>query len=331
MKKYIKIMTLIFFLLFFANTVNAAGKTTFYISDVTKYSNSDKVTLELCVKNVNKKMNSWSLDVKYDPSKLEFVNSKAGKDLKATIKLAENIKEENRVAVGAVSLTGFDKDGVYYYIMFKVKDQTSDIPVELNVREVCDSNGNDIKFDFQNAKIIIDKENKTENKEEKNITQIQELKPFQETDVQELESLENILINTGSIVIGPEDELVYETEHLNVVEILDDGTMIPKENGTTTVRVKCNGLLLGTVEIQVLDNRIAKIYKIENNERFIPEATTDETTTIEEVVEEYKTYYYKLEREAFSKKFYAAIMIVAVITILLRIFLIIRKNRGGKL
>ena len=324
---------LIIFVLLFSVKVEAVTKPSFYIKDVTKYSNSNKVVIEIYSENISKNITSWSLDVKYDSKKLEFLNSKAGKDLSATFKLAENVPQESKVSMGAINITGFDKEGLYYQASFKVLDDSADIPVELVAKEVCDKDGNDVSCSVKSGKIIIPKEEKikTETKTETK----KEINDFEVTEIEQLESIENILINSANMKFDIEDDLVYETEHIDILEIMDDGTMIPKSNGITTVRIKNNYQLIGTVEIEVKDEKIIRVTKVENNNKFLPEATTSEEQTIEEVVEEYKKEIAKVEKAERDKlliSFCIIVLILITMTVILRIYLIIRKrNKGGRL
>ena len=324
---------LIIFVLLFSVKVEAVTKPSFYIKDVTKYSNSNKVVIEIYSENISKNITSWSLDVKYDSKKLEFLNSKAGKDLSATFKLAENVPQESKVSMGAINITGFDKEGLYYQVSFKVLDDSADIPVELVAKEVCDKDGNDVSCSVKSGKIIIPKEEKikTETKTETK----KEINDFEVTEIEQLESIENILINSANMKFDFEDDLVYETEHIDILEIMDDGTMIPKSNGITTVRIKNNYQLIGTVEIEVKDEKIIRVTKVENNNKFLPEATTSEEQIIEEVVEEYKKEIAKVEKAERDKlliSFCIIVLILITMTVILRIYLIIRKrNKGGRL
>ena len=324
---------LIFFVLLFSVKVEAVTKPSFYIKDVTKYSNSNKVVIEIYSENISKNITSWSLDVKYDSKKLEFLNSKAGKDLSATFKLAENVPQESKVSMGAINITGFDKEGLYYQVSFKVLDDSVDIPVELVAKEVCDKDGNDVSCSVKSGKIIIPKEEKI--KTETRTETKKEINDFEVTEIEQLESIENILINSANMKFDIEDDLVYETEHIDILEIMDDGTMIPKSNGITTVRIKNNYQLIGTVEIEVKDEKIIRVTKVENNNKFLPEATTSEEQTIEEVVEEYKKEIAKVEKAERDKlliSFCIIVLILITMTVILRIYLIIRKrNKGGRL
>lgn len=349
MKKLITGIILIFFVFLFTLNSYAASKPCFYIKDATKYSNTDQVTVELHVKNMDSKIANWSLDFKYDSSKLEYVSSKAGKDLNASFKLAENVPDESRVAMGAVSFTGFKKDGQYYSVTFKVKDDSANIPIELNVREVSDDEGNTIDFDSINGKIVISnsKNQEKNNKQEEK----QDIKEFEKTDVEPLDTIEEIIVDNGNIEVSNTDELKYETENTNIVEVLDDGTMIPNEDGITNVKVKLNNNEIGNVEVEVKEGKISRVSGTENRKESIPETViADENVIIEEAVVENEEEEYnntnntskenneKTENTENTKntdensvdKNYTAIIVVVIIIILSLIFFIIKKKRGGK-
>lgn len=326
-------ITFCLFILLIAINSYASSKTCFVIKDVTKSLDYDKVTINLSLENPNKNITSWSLDVRYDQTKLEFVNSRAGKDLSATFKLAENLPSESRVAIGAVSFTGFKKAGDYYSLTFRVKDLSEDIPLEINLREVSDSKGNLIDCEVKNGKILISKNNNVkteETKEEVKKHVKQEITNFEKNDIELLESIENIIISNGNIELLPEDELIYEIEHNDILEVLDDGTMIPKKDGTTTVRIKLNGEVIGTVQIYVQNGTVSKVSKAKNKKDFIPQATTDEEVKIDKVVEEYRLKYLAIQkREKQNELLVELVLVLISITIILKMFLFIRKNRGG--
>ena len=158
----------------------------------------------------------------------------------------------------------------------------------------------------------------------------QELANFETKDVELLESIENIIISNGNVELLPEDELIYEIEHNDVLEVLDDGTMIPKKDGTTTVRIKLNGNIIGTVQIKVQNGKVSKIAKVKNKDDFIPQATTDEEVKIDKLVEEYKLKYLAIQkREQQNELLVELVLVLTIITIILKMFLFFKKNRGG--
>lgn len=258
--------TIVFFSIFvivisiFSVLSLAANTPKIYIEDVIKYDNKETVTVSIYMKDTNPDIVTLGLDLKYDTSKLEYVNSKAGKDLTATLKLDENMPEESKVAIAVLSISGLKKDGLYYQITFKVKDASQDIPLELLVKEATDSDGNDIKIETTNGKIVIATAEKepVENKPIEN-KPVEKIEDFEVDKVDEITSIEDVISNVTKIEVGQDDVITYEVEDTDIVEILKDGTIIPNKNGTSKVRVKMNGKDIGTIEISVKDGLIEKI------------------------------------------------------------------------
>lgn len=329
MKKRIIAVFLFIYVFLFSINIYAFENPVFYIKDSTKYENKDEVTVELCVENASRDIASWSLDFKYDSTKLEYLSSKAGKDLHASFKLAENVPEESRVAIGAISFIGFGKDGVYYSVTFKVKDDSENIPIELNVREVCDENGNTVKHDSKSGKIIVTSEKDiTVSKE--NVEIKKEIERFEKTEIDQLETLEEIIIDNGNVEILSSDEITYENDNIEVIEILDDGTMIPNKDGITNVRVKVNDNSAGMLEVEVKDGKIKKITSIEEKGDFVAIATTNEIENNSLSENDYNINTKdKIDDNKKSNNIFIIVMVV-VITILFIIFLLIKKKRGGK-
>lgn len=299
----------------FSTIVYADSKTKVYIENATKYENSKNVTIKVCMENINEEIVTLSLDVKYDTSKLEYVSSKAGKDLEATLNLAENIQEESRVAIGIVSLGGLNADGEYYYVTFKVKDDSSDIPVSLNIRESTDSKGNDINVETEDGTI------KMTSKKKKEDTKKQAIKNFEIEDVQEIETIENIISKNADIKIKPEDSITYEVENSDIAEIANNGLIIPNQEGTTAVKVKLNGQDIGTLAVVVKDGKVQKV-----------SSSQTENASLEEIIENEMKNSNDYENTHVSQnvhilKNYIAITIIFVIIILIFILILIKKRR----
>lgn len=334
-KNILKISLIIMILQLFSVFSFADSKPTLYVKDIVKYKNQDKVTVEIFMENTNSKIVTLGLDLEYDSSKLEYLDSEAGKDLNATIKLAENVPDESRVAIGIVSLGGLKKDGIYYEIDFKVKDMTNDIPLKLKVKEATDSNGNEIEITSRDGTIKISKDDKKEEKQEVATTN-QQINNFEKTEVEDLENIEELIKENGNIEISNEDCLAYETVDSNVVEILDDGTMIPNQDGTTKVKVKLNDQIVGNIEVEVKDGKITKLSGNEetktNSEtnNYIEENKEDKTIDTKDK-EDSKLYLSKGEENQISenKNLKYVVVLIVVITILFIIFYLIKKKRGG--
>lgn len=328
--KHLSILFPIFVLIItFSLNINAASNPKVYIEDAIKYENSENITIKVCMENVNEEIVTLGLDAQYDTSKLEYVSSKAGKDLEATLNLAENIQDESRVAIGIVSLGGLKTNGEYYYVTFKVKDDSSDIPISLSIRESTDSKGNDIKIETENGTI------KMSSKKKKEKTKNQKINNFEIENVQEIETIENIITKNTDVEIKPEDSITYEVENSDIAEIANNGLIIPNQEGKTTVKVKLNGQDIGTVDVIVKDGKVQKVLS----------SSKKENASLEEIIESEIENSNDSEKEAFvvstnaetekvdiaesenTSKNYIAIIIIFVIIILIFILILIKKRR----
>lgn len=300
----------------------AANKPTVYLEDTIKYDNKDNVTVSIYMKDTNPDIVALGLDLKYDTSKLEYVNSKAGKDLKATLKLDENIPEESRVAIAIISVNGLKNDGLYYQINFKVKDASQDIPLELSLREATDSDGNDIKIETTDGKIVISQEEVKQEEQKK----VEKIEDFEVTDVDELTSVEDIISEATKVEVGSEDVITYEVEDTSIVEILNDGTIIPNKNGSSKVRVKMNGQDIGTVEVLVKDGTVEKITGKEEVSDFTPVNNLQKEKS--EIInkEEYSSSN-NLESQNKTSHFYIILIVIIVIFTIVILIFINRKQR----
>ena len=253
--------SIVIFIIFFLNihTTSANSNPYVYIKDVTKYKDSDQAILEIHAENMNGSLVTLGIDVKYDTEKLEFVSSKKGKDLKAEMQLAEDRPNQKRVAIGAIKTSGFEDDGIYYTVTFKVKDSSSDISVDINISEATDAQGNDVKVDAKGGKIKISSEKKNNNEKIEKSPENQKIENFEKNDINELTTLEEIITEDGNIEVLGYVNLVYETEDGSILEVSNDGLMIPNKDGTTNVRIKLNGETLGNVEVSVKSGKVEKI------------------------------------------------------------------------
>lgn len=145
LKKYLIVIGIIVLLTGFSN-FSFASTSNIYIEDAQKTENDDKVTMNVCMENVNSDIVSLSLDIKYDENKLEYIGSRTGKNLKTTVQIAEYTDENNKVAINMMSSSGLKADGVYYQMTFKVLDnKSSEIPVKLELKEASNSSGTAVK------------------------------------------------------------------------------------------------------------------------------------------------------------------------------------------
>lgn len=237
--------------------IYSAEETRLYIENATKYINEENVTIKICLENISEKIHTLGFDIKYDTAKLEFINAKEGKDMHASMQLAENIKEKNKVAIGAISINGFKNNGEYYLVTFKVLEEVQDIPLEITLTEACDSEGNNLAIKTVGGAIKISKE-ETQEKQEKT-EEKQKIEKFEVTNPEKLEKLDKIIKENGNIEIKEQDIVTYETENNDILEILTDGTIIAKSDGVTNVKVKLNDETIGNIEIEIENGKVEKI------------------------------------------------------------------------
>lgn len=335
MKKLISFFSVFVLILNVLSVFSLADSTPkVYLEDAIKYDNKENVTVSIYMQDTNPNIVTLGLDLKYDTSKLEYVSSKAGKDLSATLKLDENIPEESRVAIAIISVTGLKKDGLYYQVNFKVKDTSKDIPLELSLREATDSKGNDIKVETTGGKVKISSEEVKQ--EEKNTTQ--KIENFEVNNVEDLTSIEDIITQSASIEVGTEDIITYEVEDTSVAEILNDGTIIPNQNGTSKVRVKMNGQYIGTVEVTVKDGIVEKVTGKEEvaeftamNSQLVSNSTSEKSNFENSLVNSSTNNSENQEnRELENEKQFNIIPVIIIVIIILIFILIIRKKRRKK-
>lgn len=233
-----------------------------YIKDAVKVFSSDTVTLDIYTENLPENICALGLDIKYDSSKLEYVNSKEGENLSATMKTAENFPSENRLAIGIVALSGLKENGHYYSITFKVLDDSSDIEVNLKLREASDFNGDDVFVNVESGKIKMLSSNDDTEEDDTNVLKNGDdfkISFFETEELQNPDSIPNILQRELSMVITYDDIFNYTVKDKNIVEILEDGTIIPNNDGSTKVRVKFNENDIGTMIFEIKDGNLKKV------------------------------------------------------------------------
>ena len=335
MSKIFKIFLIVLiYLIFFSfiNKVQANENCKLYIEDITKYANSNNVVVNIYMENVNTQITTLGLNLEYDTSKLKFISSKAGKDLHATVKLAENMPEKKKVSIAAIALDGFKNDGLYYSITFQVLDDSSDIPIILSKREITDKDGKDINIETRGTTIKISKETTVVEKSPEN----QKIEKFQVVEKTEYKNLDEYIQQQGKIEVLGNDTLVYEIENNEIAEIQDDGTIIPAKDGTTNVRVKLNNDIIGNVEVEIKNKEIKSVSATGEAKEFKAQATSQDIQVIENNIKEEK----KLEEEISSakekvitrnnennNKKYIVVVPIIILLVIIVITFIILKNR----
>ena len=331
MLRKFKIILLVFVnLIFFSftNNVQASENCKLYIEDITKYVNSNNVVVNIYMKNVNTQITTLGLNLEYDKSKLEFISSKAGKDLHATVKLAENKQEQGKVSIAALALDGFKSDGIYYSITFKVLDDSEEIPISLSKREITDKDGKDIEVETAGTKIKISKETTNIEKSPEN----QKIENFEINEKIEYDKLDTYIQEQGKIEVLGNDILVYETENNEVVEIQDDGTIIPIKNGTTNVRVRLNDDIIGNVVVKVESDKVKSISATDEAKEFQALSSSQNVQLIEKNIEEEnqlaKTISIEKENEDKNTIVKNDVVVIAILLVLfiLGVYVILKKK-----
>ena len=244
-----------------------------YIKDATKYEGTDKVTVQVCMENATKDIKALSFKVYYPEEKVEYIKSKAGDDLNAAINRSEKQDGKACISTGAASIGGFKDDGVYYEFTFKVLDDSENIGLKLEVTESSNSEGNDLKVETTDGKIIMSKEKKTVEKSSADTV----VTPFEETKIEENKTIDSLIEEKSNITFKEDDDLVYEVDNLDVLELSDNGIIIPKQDGTANVRVKLNGNDIGNIEVNIKDGKVDNVSGTSEAKDFVAEYTTKST------------------------------------------------------
>ena len=321
----------------------ADGSPKLYIDDSITIDSNNKLRLDIKMENIESanKIVALGINVKYDTSKLEFSGAEAGNDLNATLKYDDNFPDEGRFSIAILSLSGLKDNGQYYTVSFKLKDgATGNIPVDLEISEASDNNGNQIDIDTIGTIIRIDSDEIKEEKKEL-IPTNQVVEKFETTEVEPITSIKKIISEQANVVIKESDVLSYEVENPEIIELLDDGTIIPVQDGTSKVKLKLNGQDIGTATVEVKDG---KIEKITGNEEIIQEkydtkvniSELDGIYTDEEIKEslnkEDKAYSLSNVKRANTeeKNDNKWKIVLAIIITLFLIFIIIKKIKKGE-
>ena len=334
LKKCIALFVMLLVISIFTK-VNAETKPHFYIGEAVKYENAENVSVDILLENPNEKMATLSLRLGYDSNQLEYVNAKAGKDLNATMKLAEKVENEDEIAIGALSLTGFSKGGTYYTVNFKVKDEKAkEIPITLKVKEATDGDGNNIECETSNG--VIKVTNKTLKNVEQN-SKIESVPSFEINEIQEFQTMEEIISNNTDIEFSSSDILEYESSDATIVEFSEDGTIFPKNDGTANVKVKLNDNQISEMEIQIENGKVTKMKTLDNiakeSENYKKEITDNQEQVKIEAdkyfQEDKNTMLSNTQVEIKEKNNIAIYIIIAVVILVIIISFIIIKKRGG--
>lgn len=304
------------------STISCAETPNIYIEDVVKKENEDKVTMNLYLDNVDSNLASLGLNINYDDKKLEYISSKTGKNLKTTVQMAE-YEENSKVSIEIMSSDGFKADGVYYQVTFKVLDDTIDeIPVNLEVKDAKDVSGNSIKCSVSNGTIYTN-ESKIPNDDKLNNEKSDDettMDPFDKTDVKPSDSLDDIIESNTPPGISNKDDLKYDVEDGNVLEVLPDGTMVAKQDGITEVKVMLNDEEIGKLEVETENGQIKRISSKE-------EKQSDETNESKQENEFNTTNKVKKTSVTESGKNVSPLLLLFILIVIIIISVIVYKKK----
>lgn len=145
LKKFLINIAILLFFISFTN-ISLATTPSIYIGDVVRHDN-DQVTMDLHLENVESNLANLRCKVKFDTSKLEYVGSTAGKDMKTTVKISETSTEDGIISIAVTTTAGLKSDGVYYQLNFKVVDTSLEkIPVQLSLKSATNSKRTNYKM-----------------------------------------------------------------------------------------------------------------------------------------------------------------------------------------
>lgn len=273
----LKKFSIIFVIMLFITTISWAETPNIYIEDVVKKENEDKVTMDLHLENVDSNISNLGLDVKYDDKKLEYVGSKTGKNLKTTVQMSE-YEENSRVSIEIMSSNGLKADGIYYQLTFKIlDDKIEEIPVKLELKEAKDISGNNVNCSVSGGIVYTDETKKPniDNNEDENKKGETTINPFDKTNVKPSDKLDDIINSNTTPNTQEKDDIQYEVENSDILEILADGTMIAKQDGITQVKVKVNDKYIGDLEVETENGQIKRISSKQETET--KEQTSEDT------------------------------------------------------
>lgn len=279
-----------------------------YIDNAIKEEGTDEITVDLNVENLDSNISSLGLNINYDQTKLEYVSSKHGKNLKTTVQMSEYV-EKDKILLRIKGQDGLKNDGTYYQLTFKVLDENVEkIPVNVDLKEAKDINGNVVKCNVSNGTVytkeqyapkeeIEKKEETTSKTNSSENTKVEEkqplIKPFEKTEIDKSETLADIVTsNVEENAPIKKENLKYEVKDKDILEVLDNGNMIPKKDGITQVIIKQDGEEIGVMEVEVKNGEIKKI-----TSEYKPQTTENaqESKTPNKIVNE------KEEKESVTK------------------------------
>jgi len=237
-------------------TLQAAGDTKVFIEAPETAKVGDVITAKVMVDNVDSNAVGLKLDVQYDADTLEYVSDQAGEKAKGTMNLSKHVPEEQRVRVGLVALLGLKENGCYYEVQFKVKEVASTTTkIDVKVSELTNSEGTELTYTTNAASLNVEGTAPAEAEPQEERQEAPEtLEPTEGEQGEKPEIAEDIpTIQKPAIQIplqsttsknmkeyftqGAEEEFTWNVQDVQIAELKEDGTIVPKQAGNTNIVV----------------------------------------------------------------------------------------------
>ena len=215
MKKIILFLLLLFPTIIFADEI-----TTFSLNEVTA-SPGNNVTIKLNIEN-KQAFGVLTARVKYDNTKLEYVNSEVI-GLKAMLKGTDKNQDKGVVALYAINLdeSKLMKDnGDILKVEFKINEKaTNDIPLTLEIVDFGVSDSKPLKYEINNGIIHIKNDVETVNKDKTETLYDKAKEEIKDKDIEK-------------------DDIKWTTSDENVATVDKDGNVTFKDNGNVSIEAK---------------------------------------------------------------------------------------------
>jgi len=244
--KDMKKKILLFILLLLPISIKA--KTTFLLDEVTASPGSN-VTINYKMDN-KEEFGVLTSRIKYDYSKLEYVDSELKGLKKGSFKGIENNEEKGIVAVYSINLgdAKMNDTGTIATIEFKVKDDvTEDIPLTLEIIDFGIDEDTPIEYDIINGVIHTNNNTTTKSKNTKESLVEEFKKEVEEKDINE-------------------EEIMWSSSDESVATVDENGEVVFKKDGNVKIEAKDkDGNVIYSKEYFVKDD-----VKNSNNNLLIP-------------------------------------------------------------
>lgn len=248
MKKKLEYLFVFAFIFFLLGTikVNASSKFELSVNSQEGVQKGETITLIIRGDNISeqeKKIAGIKFDVFYDTDNLEFVSAEKLEAASGTIDLNENYTEEGRIRIGIVSLIGLNKSGELYQVVLRAKEtlNTTETEIRLEAKEIVDSENNEISCETKNGTIQfvgnIEQTSQAQETTNQSEFQVNSQEANQITITKEESKNIKDWLKENDIGLNTNTTLTYKVENPEILEIDEEGNIIPKQEGTTNVEI----------------------------------------------------------------------------------------------